>query len=119
MADALNQIMNALRARKKSVVLHRYTNLLLSVLALAKLYRYISSYSLEEKKLTITFGKLHGCNAIKPRFIVKRDDYDKYVKRYLPAKDIGILVVSSSSGIMTHHTAEENGKGGCLLAFFF
>ena len=118
-ADALNQMMNALRAGKTSVIIERRSKLLISVLAIAKLKGYVLRYAVENSKLIIEFGKLNGCNAIKPRFIVNSDGYDKYVKRYLPARDIGIIIVSTNSGLMTHHTAEEKKKGGSLIAYFY
>ncbi|MEK6888712.1 MAG: 30S ribosomal protein S8 [Nanoarchaeota archaeon] len=119
LADALNQMMNAKKARKTSLVLKRHSKLLLVVLALAKLKGYVKNYSLDKNNLAIEFGKLNGCNAVKPRFIVKAEEYEKYVSRYLPAKNLGMLVVSTNEGIMTNSTAEEKGKGGSLLAYFF
>lgn len=112
-------MMNAKKAGKTSVTLKIHSKLLLSVLALAKLRGYVKSYSVTEAGLLIEFAKLNGCNAIKPRFIVSSDDYDKYSKRYLPSKDLGIIIVSTSHGLMTHQTAEEKKIGGGLLAYFF
>lgn len=118
-SDALNQMMNAKRAGKSSVELKSHSRLLLSILALAKLKGYVRDYKTEGKKINIELSKLNGCSSIKPRFIVKSGSYESYVKRYLPARDIGIIVVSTSSGILTHHTAQEKGKGGSLLAYFY
>lgn len=118
-ADTLNQIMNAQRSGKTELELKRYSKLLLSVLALAKLKGYIKSYTTEGVKLTVTLGKLNGCNAIKPRFMVKTNEIDRYVTRYLPAKNLGIIVVSTSQGLMTHQTAMEKNLGGSLIAYFF
>ncbi len=118
-ADTLNQIMNAKRAGKNSIVMGMHSKLLLSVLALAKLKGYIKSYKVNGLNLSIEFDKLNGCNAIKPRFFVKSDGYEKYVKRFLPAKDFGVLIISTSHGLMTHQTAEEKNIGGCLLAYFY
>ncbi|MSS75232.1 30S ribosomal protein S8 [Candidatus Pacearchaeota archaeon] len=118
-ADALNQMMNARKAGLDQVVIRRHSQLLISVLAIAKLKKYITSYELKDNKITIIFDKLNGCNAIKPRFVVKSDEIEKYVPRYLPAKDLGIIIVSTPSGIMTHHTAIDKRQGGCLLAYFF
>ncbi|MEK6855583.1 MAG: 30S ribosomal protein S8 [Nanoarchaeota archaeon] len=118
-SDALNQMMNALKAGKNSVVVARHSKLLISVLAIAKLKGYVSRYETNGNSLTIEFGKLNGCNSIKPRFIVKSDEYDSYAKRYLPAKNIGVIVVSTNKGLMTHQTAEESKIGGCLLAYFY
>jgi len=46
-ADALNQMMNALRAKHTSVTVKRYSKPLLSVLAIAKLKGYVTSYKTE------------------------------------------------------------------------
>ncbi len=118
-ADALNQIMNAKRARHTSVKVKHHSKLLLSILAIAKLKGYVKAYIQDQEGLRIEFAKLNGCNAIKPRFIVQAGDYEVYVKRYLPAKHIGVLVVSTPEGIMTHQTAQEKNKGGSLLAYFY
>ena len=118
-ADALNQIMNAKKARKNSLVVKRYSKVLMGVLAIGKLKGYISSYRTEENDLHIEFGKLNSCRAIKPRYVVKANTIDKYVRRYLPARDMGILIVSTSQGLMTHQTAEEKNIGGSVIAYFY
>jgi small subunit ribosomal protein S8 len=118
-ADGLNRIMNALRARKGSVTLKAHSKLLLSVLALAKLKGYIKSYEAQGRNLAIIFDKLNECKAIKPRYAVSVEDLDKYAKRYLPAKDIGMLIVSTNQGLMAHQTAQDKNIGGCLIAYFY
>ncbi len=118
-SDGLNQIMNALKARKTSVEIKNYSKLLVSVLAIAKLRGYIESYSVENKILSVKLGKLNACKAIKPRFAVQVDEIEKYVNRYLPARHIGILIISTSQGLMSHHTASERKIGGSLLAYLY
>lgn len=118
-ADGLNQIMNAKKAGKTIVEIKQHSKLLLSVLAIAKLRGYIKGYKINGTKLTLETGKLNGCNAIKPRFVIQVDEIEKYVKRYLPARHIGILVLSTSKGLMTHLTALEKNIGGSLIAYFY
>jgi len=119
-ADALNQIMNIKRAGKTELTVKHSSKLLLSVLAIAKMKEYIKDYKIEDKKnLKITLGNLNGCNAIKPRFMVKVEEIDKYVNRFLPSKNLGILIISTSQGIMTHQTAIEKNIGGSLIAYIF
>lgn len=118
-ADALNKIMNAKRSRKSSVSIRAYSKLLLSVLAIAKLRGYIKHYALENRILIVELDNIHGCKAIKPRYLVHTSELDRYVKRYLPAKDIGIIIVSTSQGIVTHQTAQEKNLGGSLIAYFY
>lgn len=118
-ADTLNEIMNAKRARKNSITVNHSSKLLLSVLALAKLKGYIKEYKAETEGLRIEIGKLNGCQAIKPRFMVKVDEIDKYVRRYLPSKDIGVIIVSTSRGLMAHQTAQDKNLGGSLIAYIY
>lgn len=118
-ADALNKMINAKRAHKTTVEIKQHSKLLLSILALAKLKGYIRSYTLDNGALKIELHKLNGCSAIKPRFVVKAKEIDLYVGRYLPARDIGILIVSTNKGLMAHQTAQERNTGGSLLAYFY
>ena len=118
-ADALNQLMNIKRAGKEKLEVKRYSKLLLSVLAIAKLKGYVESYEATGAKLKIKLGKFNGCNAIKPRLMVKVDQIEKYIRRYLPAKNLGVLIISTSQGLMTHLTALEKNLGGSLIAYFY
>ncbi len=118
-ADGLNMVMNAKRANNGEVILKHHSSLLLGVLAIAKLKGYIKSYHTEENKLRILLGKIHSCKAIKPRFVVGAEDIEIYVKRYLPAKMIGTLILTTSKGLMSHQTALEKHMGGSLIAYFY
>lgn len=119
-ADGLNKIMNAKRASKSSVKLRHYSKFLLSVLAIGKLRGYIEEYKIEGKQLEVSIGnKFNYCGAVKPRYSVRADEIIKYVRRYLPARDMGVLVISTSKGIMTHHTAIEKKIGGSVIAYFY
>jgi small subunit ribosomal protein S8 len=118
-ADSINQMMNAKRAGKTSLITHRYSKVLLSILALAKLKGYVKKYEVKDKVLSIEIGNLTGAKAIKPRYTVSVSQIEKYRKRYLPAKNIGILIISTSKGLMTHHVAEEKNLGGSLIAYLF
>ncbi len=118
-SDALNKMMNARKSGKTSLTVSRHSKFLISVLAIAKLKGYVKSYKVDGRILTIEFGNITGCKAIKPRFVVKVKDIDKYVKRYLPAKNLGILIVSTSQGLMTHQTAQDKNLGGSLIAYLY
>lgn len=64
-------------------------------------------------------GKINDCNSIRPRFSVKKDEYEKWEKRYLPALGLGLLIVSTSQGLLTHNDAKEKGLGGTLLGYVY
>lgn len=52
-------------------------------------------------------GNINQCGVIKPRHAVKKDEFEKFEKRYLPAKNFGIIIVSTPEGIMTHKEAKD------------
>lgn len=118
-SDALNNIMNAKKAGKDIVIIKRHSRILLSILAIAKLKSYVKNYKVEKNILTVELGNISGCKAIKPRFVVSVGDIEKYASRYLPAKNIGILIVSTNQGLMTHQTAQDKNVGGSLIAYLF
>ena len=64
-------------------------------------------------------GGINKCGVIKPRYSVKGNNFENFEKRYLPAKDTGILFVSTPRGIMTHYDAKSKKTGGKLLAYCY
>ena len=64
-------------------------------------------------------GKINNCGVIKPRYSVRLSELEDWEKRYLPAKDFGILLISTPQGVMTHKDAKENKTGGVLLAYVY
>lgn len=118
-ADALNKILNAKKANKESVIIKRHSKFLLSILAIAKLKGYIKNYKIEKPFLIVELGNIHQCKAIKPRFVVETGKIEIYIKRYLPTRNIGVIIISTSQGLMTHQTAIEKNLGGSLIAYLY
>jgi small subunit ribosomal protein S8 len=120
-ADALNMIKNAKRARKESVKIKIVSNLLIEILKIMKQKEAIKRYKVnsKERNVEVVLGELMDCKAIKPRFSVQKDEVEKYRKRYLPARNVGTMIVSTSKGLMTHQEAEEKEMGGSLIAYFY
>jgi len=120
-ADGLNMIQNAKRARKEIIKINRISNLLIEILKIMKQEGAIKKYKIDgkEKSVEITFGDFSKCKAIKPRFSVDKTQIEKYRRRYLPARNLGVMVVSTNKGLMTHEEAQEEETGGCLIAYFY
>jgi small subunit ribosomal protein S8 len=118
-ADALNRMINAKRAGHNSLTIYKHSKLLLSILALAKLKGYVKSYKVKDNILEMELDNLHACKAIKPRYTITVKDIDKYVRRYLPARNLGILIISTNQGLMTNQTAEEKQLGGSAIAYMY
>ena len=69
-------------------------------------------------RLTLN-GSINKCGVIKPRYSVKNKEFEKFERRYLPAKDMGILFVSTPNGIATHYDVKSKKTGGRLLAYCY
>lgn len=120
-ADALNMMKNAKKARKEIVVVNRISNLLMEILKIMKQKGIVTRYKIagKSKSVEITLGNLFECKAIKPRFTVKVEQIEKYRRRYLPARDVGTIIVSTNKGLMTHQEALDAKIGGSLIAYFY
>src|SRR3989338_3938899 len=120
-SDALNNIMNAKRARKKSAVARTYSKVLIEILKIAKEEGYIEDFKINEKEknIRINFSRLIECKAIKPRFFASVEGNEAYVRRFLPARDLGVIIISTNKGLMTHKEAIEKNTGGALVAYFY
>nr|AJS11844.1 30S ribosomal protein S8 [uncultured archaeon] len=120
-ADALNMMRNAVKARKETLEINRISSLLIEILKIMKQKGAIKRYKIDSKKkaVEIDMGKIFECRAIKPRFTVKKDQIEKYRRRFLPARDIGTIIISTNKGLITHEEAMEKGTGGSLIAYFY
>jgi len=64
-------------------------------------------------------GAINECGPVKPRYSATAEEFEKWEKRYLPARDYGTLVVTTSDGIMSHYEAREQGVGGQVIAYVY
>jgi|SRR3989344_351998 len=124
LAIALSNINNAEKIGKSEVIIKPASKLIKNVLDVMKKYDYINKYELIEDgksgiiKVTLS-GKINKCGVIKPRFSVTKSEFDKFEKRYLPAKDFGILIISTTKGLLVNNESKEKNIGGKLIAFIY
>ncbi len=124
LANVLNNITTATRAGKKECIASPVSRVIQDVLQIIKDNMYIGDFEVIKDgrgdivKINL-LGAINKCNVIKPRFSIKKDDYEKYEQRYLPAKNFGILIISTTNGIMTNHEAKKKNIGGRLLAYVY
>ena len=124
LADALNAMKVGERSGKASVMLRPASKVIKRVLEILKEEGYVEGFSFIDDglsgKLSVQLeGKINECRVVKPRFAVKNTDWEKWEGRFLPAKDTGVLIVSTSKGIMTHSKAKNEKLGGRLLAYIY
>ncbi len=123
-ANALSTIMNNERRGKKECLVYPASKLLMNVLRVMMEGGYIRNFEYSDDgrggKIRIELtGRINKCGVIKPRYSVKKDEYEMWEEKFLPARDIGLLIVSTSQGIMSHLEAKKKGIGGVLLAYVY
>jgi ribosomal protein S8 len=118
--DALNEIMNAKRVEKKELTIKHSSKLLINLLEIMKKKNYID-YKLDKdsKSIDIQIIKLNECKAIKPRHYVNSGNIEKYIRRFLPSRKFGNIVISTNKGLMNHPEAIKSKIGGAIIAYFY
>ena len=124
LANALSTILSKENARTKECLIKPSSKIIKEVLKIMKDNYYVGEFKeIEDSKgkmLSINLlNNINKCGVIKPRFSVKKDGYEKFEKRFLLAKDFGILIVSTPLGIMTNNEAKKKRIGGKLLAYCY
>ena len=119
-SDGLNQIMNAKRVEKRELVIRKYSKVLLNLFEIMKNSGYID-YEVNEEELSVKVKiiRLNECRAIKPRYYVTVEKIDKYLRRFLPSRNMGDLIVSTNKGLLGYKEALKENIGGSLIAYFY
>jgi small subunit ribosomal protein S8 len=123
-ADAMSSIKNAGDTGKLAVTVEPASRLFGDMLAVMQEYGYISGYEKVEDgrggqyRITLT-GTINKCGVISPRFSVKVADLESWETRYLPGKGFGIIILTTSKGVMSHEQARRLAIGGELLGYVF
>lgn len=124
LANVLSVIKNAEDKGRKACSMKPSSKTITKVLDIMNAKQFIGSYAVIDDGrggiINVSLiGAINNCGAIKPNFSVKIGDYEKFEKRFLPAKGFGILIVSTPKGITTHVDAKAKGYGGRLLAYCY
>ncbi|HIH96620.1 MAG TPA: 30S ribosomal protein S8 [Thermoplasmata archaeon] len=124
LANALSSIKNAAHAGKIEVEIRPASKLIDGVLKLIKESKYIGSYERIEDgkggKFKIKLvGNLNDCGVIKPRHPIKYREFERWESRFLPARDFGLLILTTNKGVVDQQKAKELGIGGRLLAYVY
>lgn len=124
LANAVSLILNNETIGKSECVIKPVSKVVKEVLKVMKENGYVGEFKEVEDsrgnyiQLSL-IGSINNCGVIKPRYSVTSKEFEKFEKRYLPAKDLGILFVSTPKGIMTHYDAKSKKIGGRLLAYCY
>jgi small subunit ribosomal protein S8 len=123
-ADGMCTIKNAGDTGKSMCVIEPASKLLGAMLRIMQDGGYISGFEFIEDgrggqlKVSLT-GRINKCGAICPRFSVQLDEMEYWEKQYLPGKNFGLLILSTSKGVISHDQARKAGIGGELLGYVY
>lgn len=124
LSNALSTIMNNELRRKRECVISPASKLIGHVLRVLQKNGYVGEFEFIDDgrsgKLKVQLlGRINRCGSIRPRYSVKVGQFETWEKRYLLSKELGILIVSSPTGVVSHREAEQNRAGGLLLAYAY
>lgn len=123
LSDILYVMNNAEKRGKKSCTVPA-SSVAKNMLMVLQRHGYVGKFEFIEDRrqglLSIELvGKINKSRAIRPRFAVKKGEYEKWESRYLPARGFGVLLVSTSKGVMSQKEAADSGLGGRLLGYVY
>jgi len=124
LANGLTTILNNEMRNKRECVISPASKLLGKVLRVMQLHGYIGEFEFIDDGRSGKFkvqllGRINKCGAIKPRFAVGVDEIEDWEKKFLPSRDVGLLIISTSKGVLSHREAKEKKIGGRLLAYVY
>jgi small subunit ribosomal protein S8 len=120
----MSKILNAELIGKHEVTIPPYSKQSERVLGILKEKGYLEDFKPTKNAQGGFFvvslnGKINKCGVVAPNFNVKKEGFEPFEKRFLPAKGFGILILTTPKGLMTHNEAKEKGLGGRLLGYCY
>lgn len=122
--DAMSSIRNAEKVGKQECSISPSSKMIGRVLKVMADNHYIKEFEFVEDNRAGEYkvklnGQINDCGVVRPRHSVKLADLEKFESRYLPAQDFGVLILTTTKGIISNVEAKELGIGGRLLAFVY
>ena len=124
LANALSTIKNAEIKGKDKCIIRPSSKIISGILNLLKDNGYVGSFEfIDDGKAGVfqveLIGNINNCDVIKPRYPIKMGDIEQWEARYLPGRDFGLLILTTTEGIISHFDARKKGIGGKLLAYVY
>ncbi|KAJ3006626.1 hypothetical protein NUW54_g3866 [Trametes sanguinea] len=122
--DCLNNIVNAERRGKRQVLVRPSSKVIVKFLSVMQRHGYIGEFEIVDDhrsgKIVIQLnGRLNKTGVISPRYNVQVNQIEAWVNLLLPARGFGIIILTTSSGILDHEEARRKNVGGKLLGYVY
>lgn len=124
LSNGLTTVINNEMRNKRECIISPASKLLGRVLRIMQLNGYVGEFEFIDDGRSGKFkvqllGRINKCGAIRPRFSMRITEIEEWEKRFLPSRDVGLIVISTSKGALSHREAKEKHIGGKLLAFVY
>ncbi|OGD45997.1 30S ribosomal protein S8, partial [Candidatus Bathyarchaeota archaeon RBG_13_46_16b] len=100
LANGLTSVVNNEMRNKHECIICPASKLLGRVLRIMQLNGYIGEFEFVDDGRSGKFkvqllGRINKCGAIRPRFSIGTEEFEEWEKKFLPSRDVGLLVVST------------------------
>jgi small subunit ribosomal protein S8 len=124
LSNGLITIINNEMRNRRECIINPASKLLGRVLRIMQLNGYVGEFEFIDDGRSGKFkvqllGRINKCGAVRPRFSVKVDGFEEWEKKILPSRDVGLIVISTPKGVLSHREASEKHVGGKLLAYIY
>jgi small subunit ribosomal protein S8 len=122
-ADAMNMLRNAERARKKEVIISPASNLIQKILLILQKNAYVGEFERYDdgrqgKFRVALLGKINEAKGLlRLNYMVSQ--FEMLERRLLPAPGLGLIIMTTNQGIMTIREAGEKHIGGMALCYIY
>ena len=123
-SNAMSVVRNASEIGKAECTLKPASKLMGNVLKVMQKGGYVGEFELVDDgkagyyRVKLGSG-INACASVKPRLAVKKGEYSKMEKRFLPGQNIGMLIMSTPYGVMDQKEAMKRNVGGQLIAYVY
>ncbi|KAF8998304.1 ribosomal protein S15a [Cyathus striatus] len=122
--DCLNSIVNAERRGKRQVLVRPSSKVVIKFLTVMQKHGYIGEFEIIDDhrsgKIVIQLnGRLNKAGVISPRYNIQVGQIENWVNLLLPARSFGIIILTTSSGILDHEEARRKNIGGKILGYCY
>jgi len=124
LSKALSHLMNGENVGKDECLVMPASKLVANVLRVLLKASYIGNFEYVDdgrqgKFKVKLLGRINKIAAIRPRRPVKVRELEEAEKEYLPSYNMGLLILSTPKGVLSHIEAKQLGVGGILLAYVY
>ncbi|MBW0462033.1 hypothetical protein O181_001748 [Austropuccinia psidii MF-1] len=122
--DCLNNILNAERRGKRQVLIRPCSKVIIRFLTVMQKHGYIEEFEYIDDhrsgKIVVQLnGRINHCGVVSPRYNVAIDQIENWVNRLMPSRSFGIILLTTSAGLMDHEEARRKHVAGKILGYVY